>query len=74
MTSTIFRSLLVGAAMLAFTACNKGTSIDQKAAAPDNSSTAGAPASNDPIQSAEFAAPASIAKAAAIVEPSPTAR
>ena len=71
MTSTIFRSLLVGAAMLAFTACNKGTSIDQKVAAPDNSSTAATPASNDPIQSAEFAAPASIAKAAAIVEPQP---
>lgn len=70
MKPTLSRSLLVGAAILAFTACNKGAASDQKASAPDNSAaTASAPASNDPIKSAESAAPASISKAAAIVEP-----
>jgi hypothetical protein len=70
MTSTIFRPLLIGAAVLAFGACNKtatgtgNTASTDNMAAGENSSAA---ASNDPVQSAESAAPASIAHNASVM-------
>jgi hypothetical protein len=69
MTSKFFRPLLVGAAMLAFAACNKA-GYDNKSAASGNeaaATNASAAASNDPVASAESAAPASIAHNASIV-------
>jgi hypothetical protein len=70
MTSTMYRPLLIGAALLAFSACNKAGTADQKSAAADNGAAAengSATASNDPVQSAESAAPASIAHNASVM-------
>lgn len=71
MTSRLFRPLLVGVAILALAGCNKGANTTEKVASSDNgpaaatNTTAAAP--SDPIQSAESAAPASIAHSASIV-------
>src|SRR3954453_15101604 len=72
MQSILIRRLLIGAALVAFAACNKAPTADQNMAAADNSAAienSSAVASGDPIQSAESAGPASVSKAAAIVEP-----
>ena len=72
MTSTYFRRLLIGAAMLALPACNQRAATDQNMAAADNGTAVtdnGSAGASDPIQSAESAAPASVSKAAAIVQP-----
>jgi hypothetical protein len=69
MTSRFLNALTVGAAIVALGACNKTGSTSGNAIAPANSvatSDTGT-ASNDPIQSAESAAPASIAHNASIV-------
>ena len=69
MTSRLLKSLTVGAAILALVACNKGGSTEDKSAAADNSvaiSGTGT-ASNDPIKSAQSAAPASIAHNASVM-------
>ena len=68
MTLKHVRPLLLGAALLVLFACNKAT--NQNTAAADNSVAAtneAATVSNDPVQSAESAAPASIAHAASIM-------
>lgn len=71
MTSKLFRPLLIGVAILALAGCNKAANTTEKMASADNgtaaaaNSTAAAP--SDPIQSAESAAPASIAHNASIV-------
>jgi hypothetical protein len=70
MTSTLFRPLLIGTAMLALGACNKTATTSQNGAVSGNEAAAtngSAPASNDPVASAESAAPASIAHNASIV-------
>jgi hypothetical protein len=66
MTSTYFRPLLVGAAMLALVGCNKAGSATQKSTAGDTTA-AGAP--SDPIKDAESAAPPSIAHEASVMAP-----
>src|SRR5579864_3126612 len=71
MTSRLFQPLLIGVAILALAGCNKGANTTEKMASADNgaaaaaNSTAAAP--SDPVQSAESAAPASIAHNASIV-------
>ena len=70
MTSTLFRPLLIGAAVLALGGCNKPAETSgNTASAVNGAATAneGATASNDPVQSAESAAPASIAHDASIM-------
>ena len=69
MASRYLKALTVGAAILALGACNKAGNTSGKPAAADNSvATIGTgAASNDPIQSAESAAPTSIAHNASIV-------
>ncbi|HEY4070237.1 MAG TPA: hypothetical protein VGM04_01610 [Sphingomicrobium sp.] len=70
MTSRQSSLLLVGAAMLALAACSKTAATDEKTAAADNSAApAGevATTASDPVQSAESAAPPSIAHAASIM-------
>ena len=70
MTSRISRTLLIGAAIVAFTGCNKAGDSSEKSGASDNvaaaasSSKAGSP---DAVESAESAAPSSIAHAASIM-------
>jgi len=70
MTSTLTRALLIGAGTLALVACNKAgnatynSASSGNAAAPANGT---AEASNDPVESAESAAPAAIAHNASIV-------
>lgn len=64
--------LLFGAGMLALAGCNKPADTAANSAAAGNGAVAtndGAAASDDPIQSAEAAAPASIAHDAAIIVP-----
>jgi len=56
--------LVAGTAALAVTACNKAPAPSNSAA---NTTAAAAPSSNDPIASAETAAPAAIARAASVV-------
>ena len=56
--------LVAGTAALAVTACNKVPAPSNSAA---NTTAAAAPSSNDPIASAETAAPAAIAHAASVV-------
>jgi hypothetical protein len=70
MTSTYLRPLLIGAAMLALVACNKTSNSADNGAASANAMTGGnetAAASNDPVASAESAAPAAIAHNASVV-------
>lgn len=69
MTSTFFRALVVGAAVTATAACNKADDQRGNAAAENGTAIAntGAADSNDPIKSAEAAAPASIARDAAVI-------
>ena len=70
MTSTLFRPLLIGTAMLALGACNKTATNGENGAVAGNeaaATNASAPTSNDPVASAESAAPASIAHDASIV-------
>lgn len=70
MTSTLKRPLLIGAAMIALAGCNKAGNTSENTASSNNSAAAmndSAAASNDPIQSAESAAPASIAHNASVV-------
>jgi hypothetical protein len=70
MTSTIFRPLLIGAAMLAFGGCNKPAETSGNTAAADNGAAIAnesVSTSNDPVQSAESAAPSSIAHNASVV-------
>ena len=67
MTSKIATTLLLAAATLAVCACSKTSSSGGTASA-ETKNTA-AEASNDPITSAESAAPASLAHDAAIVSP-----
>jgi hypothetical protein len=70
MTSKITNPLLIGAAILAFAGCNKPADTTANTAATDNSATAAnenANASGDPVQSAESAAPSSIAHNASVV-------
>ncbi len=70
MTSRIFRPLLIGAAMLALIGCNKAANTSEKSEASDNVAAAAnnsGAANSDPVQSAESAAPASIAHAASIM-------
>jgi hypothetical protein len=59
MTSTFFRPLLIGAAVIAIAGCNK--------AATGSGNSEAAAGSTDPIKSAESAAPAAIAHNASIV-------
>jgi len=71
MTSKLYQPLLIGVAILALAGCNKGANTTEKMASADNgpaaatNTTAAAP--SDPIQSAESAAPASIAHSASVV-------
>ena len=70
MTSTLFRPLLIGAAVLALGGCNTPAETSgHTASAVNGAATAkeGATTSNDPVQSAESAAPASIAHDASIM-------
>jgi hypothetical protein len=71
MTSTHSWPLLIGAAMIALGGCNKAGNTAGNAPAADNVAVAandsGAAASNDPVRSAEAAAPASIAHDASVV-------
>ena len=70
MTSTLFRPLLIGAAVLALGGCNKPAETSGNTpSAVNGTATAneGATTSNDPVQSAESAAPASIAHDASIM-------
>lgn len=67
MTSMSLRVLLIAGAALAVGACNKtATSTDKTATAETNTATTAA-ASNDPVASAESAAPTALAHDAAIV-------
>ena len=63
------RPLLIGAAILALVACNQAANNNQTTVAADNEAAGNeaGPASNDPIKSAESAAPASIARNASIM-------
>jgi hypothetical protein len=71
MTSKLHQPLLIGVAILALAGCNKEANTTEKMASADNGSatatngTAAAP--SDPVQSAESAAPASIAHNASVV-------
>jgi hypothetical protein len=71
MTSSLYlRPLLIGAAMVALAGCSKTATTTQNTTMAENTTVeanAGAPAANDPVASAEAAAPASIAHDAAIV-------
>ena len=70
MTSTFFRPLLIGAAMITLAGCNKAGNSSANVAAADNgvvTTNDSAAASNDPVQSAESAGPASIAHDASVV-------
>lgn len=70
MTSTLTRTLLIGVGMLALAACNKAGNASYNSASSDNAAAPAngtAVASNDPVQSAESAAPAAIAHDASIV-------
>jgi hypothetical protein len=69
MTSKLLRALTAGAAILALTACNKAGSPNGTSTIANNSVSASATgtATSDPIQSAESAAPASIAHNASIM-------
>jgi hypothetical protein len=69
MTSTLFRPLLVGAAMIALAGCNKPAATTANSPAAENSAASNESAANssDPVASAESAAPASIAHNASVV-------
>ena len=69
MTSTVTRTLLVAAAMVALASCNKNASSADKASSGNGAemSKESAATSTDPVKSAESAAPASIAHNASVV-------
>jgi len=69
MTSKLLTPLMAGAALLVLAGCNKAATTTEKTAASENSvaMNGSTSASNDPIQSAESAAPASIAHNASIM-------
>ena len=70
MTSTVTRTLLVAAAMVALASCNKNASSSGKVAASGNGaemSKETTATSSDPVKSAESAAPASIAHDASVM-------
>lgn len=71
MTSKLFRPLLIGIAGLTIVGCNKTANTTEKMASEPGGSAAAmnstAAAPSDPVQSAESAAPASIAHKASIV-------
>ena len=70
MTSTVLRAMLVGAALVAFAACNKAANTGGNIAAADENAAKpkeSVAESTDPIKSAEAAAPASIAHDAAVI-------
>ena len=73
MTSTHFRALLIGAAVLALVGCNRagGSAQENSGSANSSATTASAGGSSDPIKDAESAAPASIAHDASVVVPQP---
>jgi predicted alpha/beta hydrolase family esterase len=67
MTSMSLRVLLIAGAALAVGACNKTATGTDKTATAETNTTTTAAASNDPVASAESAAPAALAHDAAIV-------
>ena len=71
MRSTLFGALLIGVSALAFTGCNKDATADRNAAADNGAAVTNdsSAASADPIESAMSAAPASISRAATIIQP-----
>ena len=66
MTSASTRAILLAGGLLVAAGCNKAAAPSNTAAA-DTKTTAAAPGSNDPVASAESAAPASIAHDASVV-------
>ena len=67
MTSMCMRILLLGSAVTAVAACNKAEQASDKTTPATEANTTQAAASNDPISSAESAAPAAIAHDASVV-------